>query len=326
MNPKNNVYFGEEAENIISDIINSHSEIFLICDNNTKYHCLPWFQKKFGNLEENNIIEIQSKETSKNIETACKVWSSLLQHEASRNSLIINLGGGIVSDLGGFVASSWKRGISFINIPTSLMSQVDAAIGGKNGINFGNIKNQLGFFQNAEAVGIFPELLKTLEYRELLSGFAEMLKYGLISDKYYWEELCQIENVKEILLKPEWIKRSIGIKLSFTNSDFKDKGIRQILNFGHTIGHALESCFPGKYTHGEALAVGMRAEALISLKSGLLLKEEFKEIDENLSKFFNTVMPEVNKDVFTHALNNDKKRTSSSVKYILLDGIGHAIL
>ena len=234
---------------------NNYSRIFLLVDENTRAHCLPIFEKKYKHRID-AILEIPSGEENKNINTCQKVWQALSNNNGDRKSLLINLGGGVLTDLGGFVASTFKRGIDFINIPTTLLSMVDASIGGKTGIDLGPLKNQIGVINQPQMVLIFPEFLKTVEERQIKSGYAEMLKHGLIKDLEYWSQLKETPDYTV----PHFIQKSIALKNEVVMQDPTEQGLRKILNFGHTLGHAIESYFledPSKKTllHGEAIAI-----------------------------------------------------------------------
>ena len=217
--------------------ISGYSKVAILVDENTKRDCLP----KLPQFENPIIIEIKSGEENKNINTCNFIWEQLTAQHFDRNSLLINLGGGVIGDMGGFAASTYKRGIDFIQIPTTLLAMVDASVGGKLGVDFNGLKNQIGLFNNPESVLIFPEFLETLPENQLKSGFAEVVKHALISDKNLWEELTSTTfdklNWEAIILT------SIQIKNNIILSDPFEKGNRKKLNFGHTFGHAVESYY-----------------------------------------------------------------------------------
>ncbi|MCC6690576.1 MAG: 3-dehydroquinate synthase, partial [Bacteroidia bacterium] len=245
------------------------SIFFILVDQNTIVHCLPYLIAEVKSLKNAEIIEIESGEQNKNIKVCIELWKVLGEYQANRKSVIINLGGGVICDIGGFVASTFKRGIEFINIPTTLLAQVDASVGGKTGIDFNNFKNEIGVFNNPSAVIVNPYFLKTLSKKEYLSGFAEIIKHALIADLAYWEKILKTELSDEVGIA-ELVKQSIAIKRKVVESDPHEKGLRKILNFGHTIGHALESYFLEKnesiVLHGEAVAAGMICEAYLSFR------------------------------------------------------------
>ena len=283
------IFIGDKVFANLSNFINQKkspwSKIFILVDENTSRFCLPALIKGIEMLKTAETIEIKSGEANKNIETCSQIWEKLSDSSADRNSLLINLGGGVIADIGGFSSSTYKRGIDFINIPTTLLSQVDASVGGKTGINLKNIKNQVGVFNNPKAVFIYPGFLKTLDKRHLLSGFAEVIKHGLIADTSYWDEIKSDKLVISELLSPAWkdiIARSVQIKNNIVLKDPKEKGVRKVLNFGHTIGHALETYSLEADTepllHGEAIAIGMICESYLSLKMLSLSRTELDDI------------------------------------------------
>ena len=212
------------------------SKLFILCDENTHEYCLPIL---LPNMEINcpfEIIEIEAGEEMKTIETATQLWEILTEFEADRKALLLNLGGGVITDLGGFVASTYKRGIKFINLPTSLLGMCDASIGGKTGIDHQFIKNIVGTFALPERIFVFSNFLKTLPFRELKSGFAEMMKHGLIADKKHWDDLINLPEISVEHIQPH-IETSMKIKENIVHIDYQEKNIRKVLNFGHTIGH-----------------------------------------------------------------------------------------
>ncbi|MCL4152909.1 UNVERIFIED_CONTAM: hypothetical protein GTU68_035655, partial [Idotea baltica] len=215
---------------------------------------------------EYEIIEIESGEINKTIETCVGVWEALSELGADRKSILINLGGGVLTDLGGFVASTFKRGIAFINVPTTLLSMVDASVGGKTGVDLGSLKNQVGVINQPVMVLVIPDFLDTLEERQLESGFAEMLKHGLIKDRQYWDDLKMVSTLSEM---KDHILKSVEIKNEVVLIDPTEQGLRKILNYGHTLGHAIESYFlasqeKSTLLHGEAIAIGMITEGYLS--------------------------------------------------------------
>jgi len=254
------------------EVLNAHlaetnySKVFVLVDENTHELCLPSFMANIHGDYPYEIIEIEAGEIHKNIETCTQVWAALSELDGDRKSLLINLGGGVVTDLGGFVASAFKRGIAFINVPTTLLAMVDASVGGKTGVDLGVLKNQIGVINQPEMVLVIPSFLATLEERQLNSGFAEMLKHGLIQDAAYWEELKTFTSFEEV---KKTIRHSILIKDAVVLKDPTEQNLRKVLNFGHTLGHAIESYFldsPDHETllHGEAIAVGMVLEGFLS--------------------------------------------------------------
>lgn len=303
---------------------NKYSKVFVFADTNTAELCLPTFRAFLDDLEDFDIIETDPGEENKNIDFCIGIWKTLLDFGADRKCLMINLGGGVITDMGGFVASTYKRGIDFINIPTTLLSQVDASVGGKTGIDIDNVKNMVGTFSLPQAVFIENAFLTTLSKRELLSGFAEMIKHGLIKDKTYYERL-KTSNYQALI--PEEIYRSIEIKNEVVTEDPLEKGLRKILNFGHTIGHAVESYAltnsKKPLTHGEAIAIGMVCEAYLSAKYCNLTEDELKDI----STYINSIYPkytikEKSFDTLLALMQSDKKNEDGEIMFSLLDKIG----
>ena len=253
------------GENSLSKLdISGYSKVAILVDENTKRNCLP----KLPQLENSIIIEVTSGEINKSISSCNYIWEQLSEHNFDRDSLLINLGGGVIGDMGGFAASTYKRGIDFIQVPTTLLAMVDASVGGKLGVDFNGLKNQIGLFNNPESVLIFPEFLETLPENQLKSGYAEVVKHALISDNNLWEKIISVPfnemNWGEI------IETSINIKNKIVLSDPYEKGERKKLNFGHTFGHAVESYYLEKGTpilHGEAVLMGILLEVEISLVS-----------------------------------------------------------
>lgn len=319
------IYF-ENAFEQLNDFVQQHQQhkFFFLVDQNTHEFCLPLLLAELPDIQDIEIIEIPAGEESKSIEVASQVWSSLVELGADRNSIIINCGGGVVTDFGGFVASTFKRGVKFIHIPTSLLAMVDAAVGGKTGVNLGHFKNQIGTFSMPEMVIISPMFLKTLAPRELLSGFAEMLKHGLIRDKKHWQDLAQITNLTPEAIA-EFISTSIDIKKNVVEQDPTEQGLRKILNAGHTLGHALESYFLDQnqaITHGEAVALGLLLESYISLKREQLPAEAFQEIQKVIIRHYS--LPDLpNSEQILTFLLQDKKNVGAEIQGVLLDEIGH---
>ena len=303
------------------------SKIFILVDENTHEYCLPTL---LGNLETHapfEIIEIEAGEESKNIQTTVQLWEILAEFEADRKSLMLNLGGGMVSDLGGFVSSAYKREIKFINIPTTLLAMVDASIGGKTGIDHQFYKNIIGTFSHPEAVFIFPPFLKTLSKKEIRSGFAEMLKHGLIANHQHWNHLISTPELSIEKISP-LIAPSANIKLEMVLADFKEENIRKTLNFGHTIGHAVESLFLkiGKpILHGEAVALGIICETYLSYLEQLISEEITLHIIQNIQQFF----PHLSISLFSdeeiiNLILQDKKNNHGKINFSLLSDIGQA--
>ena len=305
---------------------NAYSQVAVLVDENTLKYCYPLI---VTHLPKHSLIEITSGEKHKNIETCQKIWSHLMDKHFDRKSLLINLGGGVIGDMGGFCAATYKRGIDFIQIPTTLLAQVDASIGGKLGIDFHGFKNHIGLFCRPKQVIIDTDFLNTLPLNELRSGFAEVIKHCLIADEKAWGELITNE-----LEENNWQKivfHSVNIKSNIVTSDPKEMGLRKTLNYGHTVGHALETYYLEKYPdhallHGEAVAVGIVAECFMAFKRGLLSENELKNIEAFIFKIF----PKVN--ILTSDITpiialtlHDKKNENGKVKGILLEKVGKPI-
>ncbi|WP_395047150.1 3-dehydroquinate synthase [Flavobacterium sp.] len=306
---------------------NNYSKIFVLVDENSNEHCLPQLLPIIETQSEIEIIELESGEENKTIETCVQIWNVLIELGADRKSLIINLGGGVITDMGGFIASTFKRGIPFVNIPTTLLSMVDASVGGKNGVDLGGLKNQIGTITNPEMVIIDSNFLESLPQNQMRSGLAEMLKHGLIAKKSHWEKF---KNLKEINFDDfdDLIFESVSIKSDIVTQDPTENGIRKALNFGHTLGHAIETYFlenPDKTNllHGEAIVAGMILESYISLQQKLISENEYAEIKSTLNHIFDKIIiGESEQENIIGLLIHDKKNEYGKVQFALLDGIG----
>lgn len=303
-----------------------YSSLFILVDENSLKHCLPVLVANVPKLLEAEVIELESGERNKNIEVCTQVWSALGELGADRHSLLINLGGGVITDMGGFIASTFKRGIDFIHIPTTLLAMVDASIGGKTGVDLGSLKNEVGTFAEAKELFIYPGFLKTLPTRELLAGLAEVFKHGLIADREYWL-LCSNSDLSDVSDLEEIIARSIAIKSEIVSRDPHESGERRKLNFGHTIGHAMESFVleQGDRTllHGEAVAMGMICESWISVQASGLPMEEHEEIVRNISEYFPLqVVNPTDDHRLLELMRHDKKNVKGDIRMVLLKSIG----
>ena len=296
----------------------SYSKVAVLVDENTKKYCLNLLPR----INHSIIIEIDSGEKNKTISTCNLIWEQLTKNNFDRNSLLINLGGGVIGDMGGFAASTYKRGIDFIQIPTTLLAMVDASIGGKLGVDFNGLKNQVGLFSDPRSVIINPIFLQTLAEEELKSGFSEVVKYALITDKRLWKKITNtpFNNL-------EWkevIYTSLEIKNKIVTSDPKEEGERKKLNFGHTFGHAIESYYLEKGTpilHGEAIFMGIILESEISD----LTQSEKNEIKNYILSNF--ALPYTPKKPYLHKfLLNDKKNQEGKINFSLLKGIGNCTI
>lgn len=315
----------EDLEKVLSR--HTHDKLFLLTDESTLRFCVPIVQD-FDCLKGADIITIPAGDLNKNLQSMQIVWKALDEMKASRNSLMINLGGGMVTDLGGFAASTFKRGIPFVNIPTTLLAMVDASVGGKTGINFNGLKNEIGVFNTAESVIIYSDFLKTLNIQNLLSGYAEMLKHGLISNVDHWAKLLNFDwnrpDYKELL---NLIEQSVRVKEKIVEEDPHEHGIRKALNFGHTIGHAFESWSMQTnhpILHGYAVAFGMVCELYFShLRLGFsqnklqqtnqFIKEHYGILDITCKQYDKLY------DLVTH----DKKNVNGVINFTLLSDIGN---
>jgi 3-dehydroquinate synthase len=319
-----NIYIGTEALSHCRNFLNqrTYQKYVILCDQNTQRLCLPLLLANCPVLREAEIIEIEAGESSKCLEVALQVWHGFLEQKAGKHSLLINLGGGVVSDLGGFCASVYKRGIDVINIPTSLLAMVDASVGSKTGIDFGGVKNSIGTYHEPKAVFIDPIFILTLPPREMKNGLAEAIKMALIADKTFWLAF----NKPNTAIDDKFISRALTIKAKIVAKDPFDKGIRQSLNYGHSIGHALEALFAKRRNpllHGEAIVMGMIIENHLAYQIKLLGKKECDLINAFLIHSFKP-LPLSRKDAEAclSFLNHDKKNTANELKFSLLTGIG----
>ena len=306
----------------LSSILGEASQVFILTDENVAPFWLPEVEYWLNCANAVEIV-IKAGEHHKNLQTVQRIWKTLMKHRADRNALLINLGGGVITDMGGFAASTYKRGIKFINVPTTLLAMVDAAIGGKTGIDFGGAKNQIGTFAKAEEVFINPVFLETLPEREIRSGLAEMLKYGFIADSNLLE--INLENYQSYIIRAGEIKRYIVEK------DPLEKGLRKILNFGHTIGHAIESHYLTKdfpLLHGEAVALGMVAALWISVKHCSLDNKVLDRFEKHLPALLSEAtisFSEADIEPIMAYLVHDKKNKSEKLQFVLLKAVGKPV-
>lgn len=324
--------FGVDYYSTLSQLINDkkYSKIVLLVDENTAQHCLNYVLQWLAVDVTFEIIEIEQGEENKTVETCTAVWESLVELNIDRKALLINVGGGMVCDLGGFVASTYKRGIDFVNIPTSLLAMVDASVGTKTGVNLGGLKNMIGSFSQPQMVLIDTAFLETLPGNQMRSGLAEMFKHGLIADASYWNQLKNLGELttEDLLLL---IYHSVSIKNEIVLQDPFEENVRKLLNFGHTLGHVIETySHSGKgiqpLLHGEAVAIGMILEAFISYKKDLLTKNSYLEIKETLNLMFESIVfTENDIEICTHLLIHDKKNVNGIVQFTLLNGIGKGV-
>jgi 3-dehydroquinate synthase len=326
---KGKVYLGDNSlADFCTSLAGISGKILVVCDPNTVRACYP----AVADLLPGHGLHTLglAGEEAKNILECVKIWNRLTELGFDRGDCLVNLGGGVVTDLGGFAASTYKRGIRFYHVPTTLLAMADAAIGGKTGINLQGFKNQVGSFQNPKAVVIHPPFLESLSEREIRSGYAEVLKHYLIHDASAWRNAAALLD-----LPMNWdgiVRSAVKIKLHFTEADPTEKGIRKALNFGHTIGHAVESYFLAKpigaqLLHGEAIAIGMVCEAYLSMQRQLISLDAFTSIWETISKVFGRVdigaetIPDIGKICL-----QDKKNEGGRVNATLLQDIGSYLL
>lgn len=301
-----------------------YNKILVLVDNNTLKHCYPLIG---DGLSAHETVTIPSGEPFKSLETCTTIWSHMTSAKLDRKSLLINLGGGVIGDMGGFCAATYKRGIDFINLPTTLLSQVDASIGGKLGIDFQGYKNHIGLFRNPKKVIIHPGFLGSLPENELRSGYAEVIKHCLIADAGYWDKLTKTNWDQQ-----PWeaiIEHSIEVKTTITRQDPHENGLRKILNFGHTIGHAAESFFLESLhpiLHGEAVALGMIAESYLSTTRSGLSTEQQNQIVDYISSIYKKIdLDDESIERISELITQDKKNEADQIKASLLEKIGKAV-
>ena len=323
-----NITFGTEALLRFTKELQAkdYSSLFLLVDTHTQEFCLPGFVSQTG-LTQLEVLVMEAGEEHKTLQPCENLWNQLSERGADRNSALINLGGGVVTDLGGFVACAFKRGIDFYNLPTTLLAMVDASVGGKTGIDLGALKNQIGIIEEPKQVLIDAQWLQTLPQEELRSGFAEMLKHGLISNKDYWEQLKSLPKLESATLS-EFIKPSVAIKKQVVLKDPREKHLRKILNFGHTLGHAIESYYlthPEKkrLLHGEAIAIGMVMEAYLGVSCCSFSNVAAEEIKKTFAQFYPPVEIDAqDREGILELLRHDKKNKAGRVNFVLLKSIG----
>jgi 3-dehydroquinate synthase len=322
------VYIEKEIAPILNRFLQSHTynHITILVDARTKKYCYPLIK---ASLPKHLLITIKSGEEYKNLNTCQEIWQQLTDRQLDRKALVINLGGGVIGDMGGFCASTYKRGIDFIQVPTTLLAQVDASVGGKLGIDFNGFKNHIGVFKDPVAVLVATEFLNTLPVNEIRSGFAEIIKHCLIADPDMWHRIR-----KRDLVQQQWeelVSHSIQIKQTIVQQDPTEKGLRKVLNLGHTIGHAVESYFLAqpkkKLLHGEAIAVGMIAESFLANQKGLLNDKDFSDIEEFLFAIYGKVKIKAEDiEAIAPLALQDKKNAEGKIQSVLLKGIGEPLI
>ncbi|MCD8166972.1 MAG: 3-dehydroquinate synthase [Bacteroides sp.] len=325
---KQNIILCEHLKDSLQKAIGkiSYDKLFLLTDENTYKLCFPVISS-FDTIREANLLTIGAEDTHKTLDTLEGVWQFLSEKGATRHSLLINLGGGMITDLGGFAAATFKRGMSYINIPTTLLAMVDAAVGGKTGINFNGLKNEIGVFAPASSVIIETEFLKTLDRPNFVSGYAEMLKHGLISTESHWEELLAF-NMTEIdyLLLKKLAGHSVGIKEDIVKQDPYERGIRKALNLGHTVGHAFESlalAMEKPVLHGYAVAWGMVCELYLSARLTGFPADKLKRTVAFIETHYGAFEIECKQyETLYELMSHDKKNKGGVINFTLLEDIG----
>ena len=317
--------------NLERDLVNAiseceHDRIFVLTDETTQQLCWPKI-KNFKALKNSTPIIIKATDTHKNLDTLSQVWQALSNGGATRHSLMINLGGGMVTDLGGFAASTFKRGIDFINIPTTLLAMVDASVGGKTGINFGGLKNEIGVFSDSRFVIINTQFLDTLDHDNICSGYAEMLKHGLISDERTWAELVTFDlDTPDLSQLQRMVAESIKVKERIVEADPHEHGIRKALNLGHTMGHAFESFAMRRGTpilHGYAVAYGLISELYMSARKTAFPTDRMHQTVRFIRENYGTINITCNDyPTLIELMHHDKKNTSGIINFTLLGNVG----
>ena len=302
-----------------------HDKLFVLTDTTTQELCLPVI-KNFYSLKHMQIITIPASDSHKDIESLMMAWKGLQEGGASRHSCMINLGGGMVTDLGGFAASTFKRGINFINIPTTLLAMIDASVGGKTGINFGGLKNEVGVFNDSKYVILDTEFLKTLDAENICSGYAEMLKHGLISDEKMWAELVGFDLAHPDLQQLQrMVGDSVAVKERIVEQDPHEHGIRKALNLGHTFGHAFESWALKRkpVLHGYAVAFGLIPELYLSVMKTGFPTEKMRQTVNFIKEYYGSLPITCDDyDELIELMRHDKKNQDGIINFTLLGGIG----
>ncbi len=311
-------------KNLLQTMRATANNTFILTDENVYEHCLPLLFKEVEILSDALVLQINSGEEHKNLQTAQYVWEALQSAFADRNAILINLGGGTVSDIGGFAAGTYRRGIRYINIPTTLLAMVDAALGGKTGVDLNGFKNPIGLFNMPEAVAVFPDFLKTLPQQEILSGSAEILKTGLIGNNRIMDILYGT-TISEIHDWDELINLAVGVKNQIVTADYKEENIRKYLNFGHTAGHAFESYALSQQKtllHGEAVAMGMIVELFLSVQTLNLPQEDcIKATSYILNNFPYFKITQNDVEPLVSLMMHDKKNTKHHIRFVLLEAL-----
>lgn len=325
---KQDIVFANDICRQLDNIVATHApqKVFVLTDDNTLRLCLPKLSDA-DCIKEADIINIPAGDAHKTIATTEIVWEKLTYGSATRHSLLICLGGGMVTDLGGFAAATFKRGIRFINLPTSLLAMVDASVGGKTGVNFGGLKNEVGTFCNSNATIISTAFLDTLDMRNMLSGYAEMIKHGLLSTDCHWAELLQFDIVQpQLATLQDMVQQSVAVKQRYADADPHEQGIRKALNFGHTIGHAIEELAlqqDKELLHGYAVAYGMAAELYLSACLQHFPTNKLQQTMHFIRSHYGTPSFTCNDyPALLNLMRHDKKNISQQINFTLLADIG----
>jgi 3-dehydroquinate synthase len=327
------IHYGDSAYEELNSYIAQKTPgcIFILVDENTMESCYPRLMPSLETTARIEVIEIDAGEEFKNIDTCTGVWNAMVELGCDRSSVMINLGGGVITDLGGFVASTIKRGIDFIHVPTSLLGMVDAAIGGKNGVDLGHLKNQIGVINTPVMTLVDPNFLETLPADQLRNGSMEMFKHGLIADRVYWQNMLDLDFDFDKNTFESLIYQSIVIKNDVVTSDPYEKGARKSLNYGHTIGHAIESyCMASQdhddLLHGEAVAAGMMIESYLSNLHAGLSNVDLQQI-ETFYKALQLPVSFSRDEVETMIglMAHDKKNVNGEIRFVLLESIGNYV-
>ena len=318
----NTVTFLDQLNEATFQVLGQYTDLMVLVDDHTKEYCYPLVS---SHLPAHQVIETPHGEENKTLQTCTQIWQGMTDCALDRKAAVLNLGGGVLGDMGGFCASTYKRGLAFYQMPTTLLSQVDASVGGKLGVDFQGLKNHIGVFNIPENVWIYPGFLTTLPELEVRSGFAEILKHGLIQDKAHWDQ-ARSTNLQDAHWLP-LIERSVAIKRNVVESDPTEKGLRKILNFGHTIGHAIETYYlietNNRLLHREAIAIGMICEAWLSTKLDLLSLDALDEVVAGILAVYGKVALDADQfDYFMQKMEQDKKNVGGTVRFSLLDSIG----
>ena len=324
------VIISHQLEETLREAVASceRDRLFILVDENTSKLCLPLISH-MDCMQGAQVITIGATDENKTLQTLTNVWQSLQQGGATRHSLMVNLGGCMVTDLGGFAAATFKRGLNYINIPTTLLAMVDASVGGKTGINFGGLKNEIGVFSNASSVILDTTFLKTLDQENQLSGYAEMLKHGLISDQQHWadilENLDNLENLENLEKLAALLAQSVAVKQRIVREDPTERGLRKALNLGHTVGHAFESLALQRkpVLHGYAVAYGLICELYLSvIKTGFPVDKMRQTVTAVREHYGQMTITCDDYPTLLAMMTHDKKNVAGEINFTLLGDIG----